>query len=432
MNLSHMLSARRQSDRPVKTGLIGCGKFATMFAAQVPHTPGLELTIIADLMPDRASANLRGAGWDETGLAGTVLTRHASDVIEHKDVEVVIEATGDPIAGADHALAAIDAGKHVVMVNVEADVLCGPVLAARARERGVVYTMAYGDQPALIAELVDWARTCGFDVVAAGKGTKYQPHYHASTPDTVWTHYGITPGHAKASGMNPKMFNSFLDGTKSAIEMAAVANGCGLDVPEDGLKFPPCGVDDLQHILRPKDMGGLLPKEGMVEVVSSIERDDRPVYRDLRWGVYVVIKAPTAYAQRCFADYGLKTDSSGLYASLYRPYHMIGLELGVSVANAALRGEPTGQSRTWRGDVVAVVKSDLRQGSELDGEGGHCVYGKLVPAGLSQSEDLLPIGLAQHVKLRRGVQAGQTLTFGDVTAHETSAALTLRRQMAQM
>ena len=146
-------------------------------------------------------------------------------------MDVVVEATGNPAVGIRHARAAIAAGKHVVMVNVEADVLAGPLLAEEARKAGVVYSLAYGDQPALTAEMVDWARATGFRVVAAGKGTKYLPAYHDVTPDGVWGHYGLTAGEAQSAGMNPQMFNSFLDGTKSAIEMAAIANATGLDVP---------------------------------------------------------------------------------------------------------------------------------------------------------------------------------------------------------
>ena len=194
------------------------------------------------------------------------------------------------------------------MVNVEADVLAGPLLAEEARKAGVVYSLAYGDQPALTAEMVDWARATGFRVVAAGKGTKYLPAYHDVTPAGVWSHYGLTADEAQSAGMNPQMFNSFLDGTKSAIEMAAIANATGLDVPADGLLFPPCGVDDLPHVLRPREEGGVLEKSGMVEVVSSLERDGRPVFRDLRWGVYVVLEAPNDYAADCFRQYGLKTD----------------------------------------------------------------------------------------------------------------------------
>ena len=308
--------------------------------------------------------------------------------------------------------------------------LAGPLLAAEARAAGVVYSMAYGDQPALVSELVDWARSCGFRVVAAGKGTKYLPEYHAVTPDDVWAHYGLSPEAAQAAGMNPQMFNSFLDGTKSAIEMAAIANACGLDVPSAGLSFPPCGVDDLPHVLRPRGDGGVLERAGMAEVVSSLERDGRPVFRDLRWGVYVVIEAPTQYAAACFAQYGLKTDASGRYAAMYKPYHLIGLELGISVLSAALRGEPTGQSREFRADVVAVAKRGLHQGEMLDGEGGYTVWGRAMPAADSLALGALPIGLAHRVALRRGVAAGAVLTWDDVAALDSPAAR-VRREMEQ-
>jgi predicted homoserine dehydrogenase-like protein len=274
--------------------------------------------------------------------------------------------------------------------------------------------MAYGDQPALVAELVDWARATGFDVAAAGKGTKYLPAYHEVTPDDVWSHYGLTPDAARDAGMNPQMFNSFLDGTKSALEMAAIANATGLSVPADGLAFPPCGVDDLAHVLRPRDLGGVLDGPARVEVVSSLERDSRPVYRDLRWGVYVVLKAPNDYAAGCFRQYGLPTDSTGQFAAMYKPFHLIGMELSVSVLSAALRGEPTGQTRAFRGNVAATAKRDLKAGEVLDGEGGYTVWGKLMPAGKSLAADVLPIGLAHRVPLIRDVARGQPVTFADV------------------
>jgi predicted homoserine dehydrogenase-like protein len=276
---------------------------------------------------------------------------------------------------------------------------------------------------------VVWARACGFDVVAAGKGTKYLPAYHQSTPDTVWPHYGLTPEQAKQGGMNPQMFNSFLDGTKSAIEMAAVANATGLTPAPDGLAFPPCGVDDLPRVLRPAVEGGALHHKGQVEVVSSLERDGRPVFRDLRWGVYVVFEAPSDYVKRCFAEYGLVTDPSGRYAALYKPYHLIGLELGISVASAGLRGEATGAPTDFRGDAVATAKRDLKEGEVLDGEGGFTAWGKLMPAGESLRVGGLPIGLAHHVTLRRAVKAGATLTWSDVIVDEASEAVRIRREM---
>jgi predicted homoserine dehydrogenase-like protein len=423
MNLSALLRQRHDAGRPVRVALIGAGKFGSMFLAQVPTIAGLEVAMIADLDPDRAREACRTVGWDEARIAGTRFSTDGTEACTAGDVEVVIEATGHPEAGIRHALAAIEAGKHIVMVNVEADVLAGPLLAEKARERGIVYSMAYGDQPALVSEMVDWARAAGFTVAAAGKGTKYLPVYHTVTPDDVWAHYGLTPEQAKAAGMNPQMFNSFLDGTKSAIEMAAIANACDLDVPEDGLRFPPA------HVLRPRSIGGQLDQDGMVEVVSSVERDGRPVFRDLRWGVYVVLKAPNDYAAACFKQYGLPTDATGRYAAMYKPFHLIGLELSISVLSAALRGEPTGSCRTWRGDAVAVAKRDLKAGDNLDGEGGYTVYGRLAPAERSKAERMLPIGLAHGIRLTRDVAAGSVVTEDDVDLDPARLAVQIRREM---
>jgi predicted homoserine dehydrogenase-like protein len=428
MNLHRLLQQRAAAGKPVRVGLIGAGKFGSMFLNQVPTIVGLEVPVIADLEPERARDACRRVGWDARRVARTCFLSSGAELCAHPEVEVVVEATGSPAAGIAHARTAIAAGKHIVMVNVEADVLAGPLLAEEAGRKGVVYSLAYGDQPALTCELVDWARACGFEVAAAGKGTKYLPAYHRVTPDEVWQHYGLTPEEARRGGMNPQMFNSFLDGTKSAIEMAAIANATGLDVPADGLGFPPCGVDDLPHELRARATGGALDHDGMVEVVSCLERDSRPVFRDLRWGVYVVLKAPNEYARTSFKEYGLKTDASGWYAAMYKPYHLIGLELGISILSAALRGEPTGQPREWRGDVVAVAKRDLRAGETLDGEGGYTVWGKLVPAARSLAEDALPIGLAHHVSLKRDIAAGTIVRWSEVAGADTEAAA-VRREM---
>jgi predicted homoserine dehydrogenase-like protein len=425
MNLSNLLQARQAASKPVRVALIGAGKFGSMFLAQVPHTPGIEVPLIIDIDRDRAREACRTVGWEDGRTAATVFTADAARAIAGSDIDVIVEATGNPAVGIKHARAAIAAGKHIVMVNVEADVLAGPLLAQEARKAGVVYSLAYGDQPALTAEMVDWARATGFRVVAAGKGTKYLPAYHDVTPDGVWQHYGLTAGEAQSAGMNPQMFNSFLDGTKSAIEMAAIANATGLDVPAHGLLFPPCGVDDLPHVMRPRDKGGLLEKSGVVEVVSSLERDGRPVFRDLRWGVYVVLEAPNDYAADCFRQYGLKTDASGRYAAMYKPYHLIGLELNISILSAALRNEPTGQPHGFRGDVVSVAKRELRAGEMLDGEGGYTVWGKLMPAAASLEAGALPIGLAHRVKLKNNIAHGAILRWSDVEIdlqHETVQA----------
>ncbi len=429
MNLHAMLAARAAAGKPVRVGLIGAGKFGSMFLAQVPSIEGLEVTIIADLDPDRARAACRNVGWDSSRIARTHFAARGHDTCQDERVDVVVEATGDAPAGIAHAIAAIDARKAIVMVNVEADALAGAWLAKKAHEAGVIYSMAYGDQPALISEMVDWARSAGFAVAAAGKGTKYLPAYHKVTPDGVWKHYGLTAAEAKAAGMSSQMFNSFLDGTKSAIEMAAVANACGLDVPHDGLGFPPCGADDLANVLRPKGLGGELAADGMVEVVSSLQRDGRPVSRDLRWGVYVVLKAQNEYAASCFKQYGLPTDATGRYAAMYKPFHLIGLELSISVLNVALRGEPTGSCKAWRGDAVAVAKRALKTGEALDGEGGYTVYAKLIPAARSLALGALPIGLASRVKLLHDIPAGDFVKVSDVALDDSAQAVRIRREM---
>jgi predicted homoserine dehydrogenase-like protein len=429
MYLYESLLQRAERNGPVRAGLIGAGKFGSMFLSQVPATPGLEVACIADLDPDRARRACRAVGWGDDLISRTRFVDDAAGAIEARDVDVIIEATGNPVAGVSHARAAFRADRHVVMVNVEGDVLAGPLLASEAKEAGVVYSMAYGDQPALTCELVEWARSCGFEVVAAGKGTKYLSEYHASTPDTVWDYYGLTAEEARDAGMNSQMFNSFLDGTKSALEMAAIANATGLEPPPDGLLFPPCGMDDLAHVLRPREEGGQLHHKGQVEVVSSVERDGRPVCRDLRWGVYVVIEAPSDYTAACFRQYGMNTDASGRYSAMYKPFHLIGLELNISVLSAALLGKPTGSTQHFAGDVVATAKRDLAAGEVLDGEGGFTVYGKLLPAGTSLRMQGLPIGLAQAVTLKGPIKAGETVRWSDVAIDQESEALLLRREM---
>ena len=444
MNLHRLLVARGESGNPLRVGLIGAGKFGAMYLAQAKHTAGIHVMGIADLDPGRARTALERTGWEEARFAArsfaeamatgaTHVTDDAGALIDAPGIDIVIDATGNPAAGIRHAQKSFAMGKHVVMVNVEADALAGPLLARRARDAGVVYSLAYGDQPALICELVDWCRAAGFAVVAAGKGTKYLPEYHASTPDTVWPYYGFSPERVAAGDFNARMFNSFLDGTKSAIEMAAVANATGLTPAPEGLGFPPCGVDDLPRVLRPAAEGGQLHHAGQVEVISSLERDGRPVFRDLRWGVYVTFRPGEAagedYVRRCFGEYGFSTDPSGRYSAMYKPYHAIGLELGISVASVGLRGEPTGAPIAWHGDVVATAKRDLLAGETLDGEGGYTVYGKLMPAAASLSLRGLPLGLAHGVRLARSVAAHAPVRWDDVTIDASVEVVRFRREM---
>ncbi|MFJ3047785.1 NAD(P)H-dependent oxidoreductase [Herbaspirillum chlorophenolicum] len=440
MSLIRQLKARAANGKPVRVGVIGAGKFGSMYLSQAPRTPGIHLVAVADLSPQRARASLARVGWEEpryqakslqeaVRTGGTFITDDADAMIASDAVDIVIDATGSPAAGIHHALLCCEHKKHIIMVNVEADVLAGPYLARRAEEAGIIYSMASGDQPALIAELVDWARTIGMEVICAGKGTKYLPIYHQSTPDTVWGHYGFSEEQVAGGDFNAQMFNSFLDGTKSALEMAAVSNGCELVPPTDGLMFPACGVDDMPTLLRPQSDGGILQQRGTVEVLSSLERDGRPVFRDLRWGVYAVFEAPSQYVKDCFAQYGLKTDASGRFAATYKPYHLIGLELGISVASIAVRNEATGATTNWSGDVAATAKRALKAGEKLDGEGGFTVYGKLMPAADSLRVGALPIGLAHNMVLKNDIPAGQAVRWSDVDFDASKEAVRVRREM---
>jgi predicted homoserine dehydrogenase-like protein len=442
MNLHSLLAARAAGGKPVRVGLIGAGKFGSMVLAQAQRIAGLHVVGVADLDVARARAALDRVGWPVERYGAPSLaeamrtgqTRVLDDaraLCAFEGVECIIEATGHPLAGVRHALAAIEGGKHVVMVNVEADVMCGPALSARARAKGLVYSMAYGDQPAMICELVDWARASGFEVIAAGKGNNFEPHFRYSTPDTVWKYFGFSDEEVAQGDFNPKMFNSFTDGTKAAIEMAAVANGTGLDCPDAGLVFPPAGLHDLARVFRPAADGGQLSRAGLVEIAASQERDGREVFNNIRFGVFVTFKAPNEYVRACFRQYGLLTDPSGWYASMWRPFHLIGLETSVSVLSAVLRGEATGSSKEFRGDAVAFAKRDLVPGETLDGEGGYCVWANAIPAQRSLAEGGLPIGLAHNVKLKRPVPKDGIVRFADVELTGDADVLAIRQEMEQ-
>ncbi|MFO1219505.1 MAG: flagellar biosynthesis protein FlgA [Burkholderiaceae bacterium] len=443
MSLHQQLLRRQAEGRPIRVGLIGAGKFGSMYLAQIPRTPGVHLVGIADLSPDAARRNLQRVGWTTEHVAAPSLDAALADgrthigddwtaLVRHPAIDVIVECTGHPIAAVDHCLEAFAQRKHVVNVTVEADAFCGALLARKAAEAGVVYSLAFGDQPALICDLVDWARTCGFPVVAAGRGHKWLPHFCESTPDTVWGYYGLTPEQAARGGLNPKMFNSFLDGSKPSIESTAVANATGLAVPSNGLLYPPASVSDIPFVTRPRSDGGVLEKKGMVEVISCLEPDGRAIPYDIRMGVWVTVEGETEYIRNCFEEYNAHTDPSGRYFTLYKRWHLIGLEVGLSVASVALRGEATGVAAGWQADVVATAKRDLAVGDVLDGEGGYTVWGKLLPAATSARMGGLPLGLAHGVKVLRPVRKGQSLAWADVAMDTTSRAYAMRHEMERL
>jgi homoserine dehydrogenase len=399
---------------PIRIAFIGCGKFVSMFLAQYNHLDKIQIDSIVDLNIEQAKKNCTNSGLDETTISEINFSKSLDEILD-RNIEIFIEATGNPIVGTVHATNIIKNKKHVILVNVEADITCGKYLSDIAKENGVICSMAYGDQPSLIIEQIEWARLNGFSVVCAGKGTKYHPTFEYSTPDTVWGHYGLTKERAeKESGMNPKMFNSFLCGDKSAIEMCAVSNAANLKCPSNGLTFPPIGVYDIAKKLIPKQEGGLIDFDGQVEVISSIDLNKNDIPNDLRWGVYIVIKAKNEYVKNCFKDYGMVTDSSGNYSAIWRPYHYIGLELAQSIYSIALDNRATGFTKKYNADVASYAKKDLKIGDKLDGEGGFCARGKLITSQKSKDEKILPLGLTDNAILKKNINKDQVIRLEDV------------------
>ena len=399
---------------PIKIAFIGCGKFVSMFLAQYNHLNKIQIDSIVDININQAKKNCLNSGLSSESIRKINFSNSLDEILD-RNIEIFIEATGNPIIGTVHACKIIKNKKNVILVNVEADITCGKYLSDLAKKNNVICSMAYGDQPSLILEQIEWARLNGFEVICAGKGTKYHPSFEYSTPDTVWGHYGLTKERAEnESGMNPKMFNSFLCGDKSAIEMCAVSNAANLKCPRNGLTFPAVGVYDIAKKMIPKNDGGLIDGEGQVEVISSIDLDKKDIENDLRWGVYIVLKAKNEYVKNCFKDYGMVTDFSGNYSAIWRPYHYIGLELAQSIYSIALDNRATGFTKNYNAEVASIAKKDLKKGEKLDGEGGFCARGRLITSEKSKKGKLLPLGLTDNAILKKDISKDEIIKLEDV------------------
>ena len=415
----------------INIAFIGCGKFISMFLSQYNQLKKIKIDTIVDLDIEGAKSNCIKSGLKKETVEKINFV-NSLDSILNRNIEIFIEATGNPIAGTLHAYKIIQVKKNIIMVNVEADVLCGKYLSDLAKENNVIYSMAYGDQPSLIIEQIEWARLNGFFVTCAGKGTKYHPSFEYSTPESVWNNYGMTAEQAKKAGMNPKMFNSFVTGDKSSIEMAAVVNASGLKCPNNGLTYPPVGVYDIANKLRPKDKGGHIDHEGQVEVISSIDRKKIQIENDLRWGVYIVIKAQNNYVKNCFKEYGMVTDNSVEYSAIWRPYHYVGLELAQSIYSIALDKKPTGYTKFFNADVVSVAKKDLASGEILDGEGGFASRGRLVASKDSIEGKFLPLGLSDGVKTKKSIKKDEFIKIDDVEINWKQEVLKAREYQTKI
>jgi predicted homoserine dehydrogenase-like protein len=429
-------------DESINVGVIGTGLFGTKLMDQIARVPGMRTAAVADLNPDAAWDSLSEAGIDAQGITATevnsidaaitdgeiVVTDDAIALTESK-VDVVIESTGVPDAGARHAYNAIQEGKHVVMVTVETDTVVGPMLADMAESAGVTYSLAYGDQPALIIELYDWARSVGMDVVAVGKGNPYREEYRLGTPDDVFTRYGFNESFVEDHNLNPRMYNSFLDGTKVAVEMCAVSNALNMKPDVTGMHLPTCEIPDIPDALRPADDGGVLNETGVVDTVSTLHPDGTSVDHSISFGVFVVTSTPNdavaEYVEQNSGE-GLYVSDDGKYQVFYRPYHLPGIETTISIATAALNNEPTGTAKTHSAEVVGAAKRDLEPGDELDGGGGYTVYGTLETATRAKQESHVPFELLEGAEILTGVSQDDIITYDDVQIDERSFIYTLR------
>ena len=438
-----LLEHLENSQTPINVGLVGCGRFGSMAASQIFRTNGMRLSLVCDINTQSAVKNLANAGIPNDLLNDITLkspspqnsntpyidiTDDFSNLLQ-ANLDVIVESTGNPEVGAYNAFKAIESEKHLIMVNVEADVLVGPILNKLAGSKNVVYSLAFGDQPALIEELYDWALSTGFEVVTAGKGTKYLPEYRKAKPDDAYKRYGYSQNEFKNNKLNPKMYNSFLDGTKSAVEMCSVANMTGMipDIP--GMHFPPASIDDIPSILIPKTDGGILSKSNVVEVISCLNRDGSEISNSLRWGVFIVITTDSKYLRSCIKEYGVPTDSTGKYAVMWRPYHFVGMETPISIAKAHLYKEATGSPQNQTCEVVAKAKNNLFVKEVLEGEGGNNTYGVIVEQKYAADNNLLPIGLCDKAKLIKSVNDDDFIRMDEVELDSSSFAANLRSSM---
>ena len=419
MNMHHLLQARAAEKRPIRIALIGAGKFGSMFLAQARLTPGFHVAIIADLNVEKARESLKTTGWSEEQYAAadlgealkrgsTWVTDDSAAVFAADEVEVVIDATGKPGVAADFDLMAMEHGKHLVMMNVEADVTIGPYLKAQADKLGVVYSVGAGDEPSSCMELIEFVSALGLDIVAAGKG-KNNPLKHDAVPDDYREE-------AERRNMNPRMLVEFVDGSKTAVEMTAIANATGLmpDIP--GMHGPAANRDDMAKVLIPREDGGILNSSGVV---------DFTIGKGVAPGVFVIVKATHPRIIERMDDLHI---GHGPYYGFFRPYHLTSLEVPLTCARIMLTGKPDMVPLPRPvAEVCAVAKRDLQPGEALDAIGETCYRSFAMTVTDARAASALPVGLLEGGKVTAPVKKGELIT-GDNARPDTSTRLFALRQ----
>lgn len=404
MNFTEELIKReKELGRPVRVGLAGAGQMGSGLAAQIGKIPGMELVACADIDLARAENALRLAGIEKIGHnkdATSYIENGQGGVVDNAKalaelpVDIVYEATGVPWVGAEVADACIDAKKHILMLNVETDVTIGKYLANKANANGVIYSVANGDEPVACKELYDFSVDLGFEIVCVGKG-KNNPLDQTANPDTCLEK-------ATKKKMNPKMLASFEDGSKTMIEMTALANAINLPPDKIGMNGPVSEVSDLNKVLIPKEDGGVLTKFGVVDYAFG----PAP-------GVFSIVKSenPTVIEEMEYLSMG-----EGPYYTLYRPYHLASIEAPRSIGMAIINNEPGLQPKSWIAEVIGHAKKDLKKGERIDGIGGFASYGVTYP--VSESSNLVPLGLLEGSIVTQDIKLGDAISYDSVELPE--------------
>jgi len=444
MFIRSLLAQRAAENRPIRVGIIGTGKFGAGLVAQISQMRGMTTAVIADinLAHARHAYTSSRVPADEIRAAETlnemedairagkpVVVEDGLLLTASDSVDVIVEATGIPDVGAKMAWHALSNRKHVVMVNVEADVTVGAILRRQADAAGVVYSMVDGDQPACTMHMVDWARSLGFEIVAAGRGTILYADDPDGTPDTVPQRFGFSDEVLERRTINLKMFNSFRDGTKAQVEMTALANAAGLVPDVRGMHEPSVNLADIPRAFSLRSEGGLLSQHGVVELANSIAPDGKTMLPDpMKMGVFAVIRTEHPFIQEDLAGYIGKVGGDGHNFLLHRPYHLVAVEAPISIAAAVLLGQATGScAPVPTAECITAAKRDLKAGEVLDGGGGYTVSGLCEKAAVARAENLLPLGLAGGAVLKQDVAKGQAIRYDMVEMKEDSFVAKLRR-----
>ena len=422
------LEKRAASGRPIRIGLIGSGEMGTDIVTQVRQMHGLEIGAIADLRPEAARAAVRVANGADTGYrmadtrsaleqaieAGEIaITQDVDAVCTSELIDVVIDATGKPAVGAQIGLVAMKHGKHLVMMNVEADVTIGAYLRREAERLGVVYSLGAGDEPSSTIELIQFVSALGYPIVAAGKG-KNNPLNIDATPD-------LYQDEAHRRNMNPRMLVEFVDGSKTAVEMAAIGNATGLTPDVPGMHGPSATLDELHKVLCPVADGGILSRKGVV---------DYTIGKGVAPGVFVIAELAHPRLRERMEDLKL---GKGPYYTFYRPYHLTSLEVPLTCARSVLyRRADMEPLPVPVVEVCAVAKKNLQPGERLDAIGEYTYRAWAMTVGDARTQDAVPCGLIENGRVTQPIRRGELLTYRNCAVDSDSPIVALRRLQDEM